>query len=44
MQQFQDDIMKNRIRLEEVNKNLSSRIDELEKRLEKLEALLKKTT
>ena len=42
MQQFQDDIMKNRIRLEEVNKNLSSRIDQLEKRLEKLEALLKK--
>ncbi len=41
MQQFQDDIMKNRILLEKIRKDLTGRIADLEKRVEVLEARLK---
>ncbi|HYW96176.1 MAG TPA: hypothetical protein VE870_11345 [Bacteroidales bacterium] len=41
MQQFQDDIMKNRLRLEKINQQLSARIDELEKRILDLEEMTK---
>jgi uncharacterized protein YaaN involved in tellurite resistance len=40
MQQFQDDIMKNRLMLEKLNKELTERISRLEQRLHILERLL----
>lgn len=40
MQQFQDDIMKNRLLIKKVNKELMEKIDALEKRLKILESVL----
>lgn len=43
MQQFQDDIMKNRLLIEKINKALLEKIASLEKRLDILESGLHET-
>ncbi len=43
MQQFQDNIVKNRLLLEKVSEELSARLEALEKRVKVLENQLKKT-
>ncbi len=41
MQQFQDDIMKNKLLLEKINKELSARIRKLEEKVSLLESRMK---
>jgi hypothetical protein len=43
MQQFQDDIMKNRKSIDKLNKTLLARIEDLERRIEVLESEIRKT-
>ena len=43
MQQFQDDIMKNKELTLEINRKLSQRIDELDKRMAQLEKMINKS-
>jgi uncharacterized small protein (DUF1192 family) len=42
MQQFQDDIMKNRKNIDKLNKTLLAKIEELERRIEMLESEIRK--
>jgi hypothetical protein len=43
MQQFQDDIMKNKELILEIHRKLSQRLDELEKRMVELEKIVNKS-